>query len=398
MNTTSSTASVKSITSTALFPNGSESTYNMLSWKNGCHIIIFLFSFFCFLPQIFGYSLILDPYTDDNFVAYSNQYHTSLVISISITSLILIENILDNIITRFYIRSDGDKSNSLTYFKFPIELLLLILGKDLVLIFYVIPNQAYDLLPGLLWGQDILFIWNFLYNFYRIGKPIWTLWKVFAISLLFAILDIIESFMSMSDQAANNNNLFVILQTLTVMAFFILFIVIGQWILYVWQKTREPTDLLTYLKLIQTSVFIFFFLLYLFADWWALFYPTSSFNSAMPVEWNTYGVTYLTMITYMMAGCTACASIITGRVSRIGVLTLSNMGEALAVRKMFMRYISHEMRTPLNTVSMGLNVLVKQFQDMFHLAKDHLCYVTAKDIQASCSVAVEILNDMLLYR
>ena len=393
-NGTCSTSTISRSSSEKYDPR---SVLDMLSWKNGCHFIIFLFAFFCFLPQILGYSLILDPYTDDNFLQYSNQYHTSLVVSISITTIILIENILDNIIVRFYTRKDGDTSNTVTYFKFPMELLLLILGKDLVLILYVIPNQAYNLLPGLLWGQDILFIWSYLYNFYRLGKPIWTLSKVFAISLIFGILDIMVCWTSMSDQAANDTNLFIIMQTLAAIAFFMLFVVTGQWIVYVWKKTKESTDILTSLQLIQASVFIFFFLLYVLFDWWAIFYPTSNFNGAMPEEWNTYGVTYLTTITYIMTGCTACVSIITGRVSRLSALILSNMSEALSVRKMFMRYISHEMRTPLNTVSMGLNVLMKQFQNVFHLATDHLCYLTAKDIQGSCNVAIEILNDMLLY-
>ena len=64
---------------------------------------------------------------------------------------------------------------------------------------------------------------------------------------------------------------------------------------------------------------------------------------------------------------------------------------------MFMRYISHEMRTPLNTAVLGLNVLLKQLQQKFHVTIDHICYLTTKDIQSSCKVAVEILNEMLLY-
>lgn len=58
-----------------------------------------------------------------------------------------------------------------------------------------------------------------------------------------------------------------------------------------------------------------------------------------------------------------------------------------------MRYISHEVRTPLNTVVMGLRVLhddlaAKAYQD---------CMTTVKDTQESCQIAIGILNEMLLY-
>lgn len=62
-----------------------------------------------------------------------------------------------------------------------------------------------------------------------------------------------------------------------------------------------------------------------------------------------------------------------------------------------MRYISHEMRTPLNTAVLGLNVLINQFNKILKIPLNHICMLTAKDIQTSCCVAVEILNDMLLY-
>ena len=66
------------------------------------------------------------------------------------------------------------------------------------------------------------------------------------------------------------------------------------------------------------------------------------------------------------------------------------------MRTMFMRYISHEMRTPLNTVFLGLNILLKQFQ-ILNLETDHICCQTIKDVQSSCEIALDVLNDMLLY-
>ena len=339
-----------------------------------------------------GYSLAIEWYPNQSL---SNiQYYTSLVASIAVTTLLLIENTLDSIMTYIYVPKRGEQtSDALKYFEFPKELLLLILGKDLLLILYIIPTQAYDILPGLLLGQDILFTWGYLHNLARLGNPIWSLSKVFMIGFLFTLTNILSSWAQMSEEATNDPNLLIVSQTTIAVAFFIFFVVIGQWIYYVWKTSNETTDTMVYLKLIQVSVFVFFLLAYLTADWFTIFFPSYSFT----VEWAPYGVSYLTLMVCMMTGCTAIVSIISGRVNKLGTIIFSNASEILTVRKMFMRYISHEMRTPLNTVSVGLNVLIKQFQTTFKMASNHIIFMTTKDIQASCNVAVEILNDMLLY-
>ena len=362
-----------------------------ICWKSSCRLFYLLAAIFCFLPQILGYSLTIEWYPVQSLS--DNQYYASLVASIAVTILLLIENTLDSIMTYMYVPKHRGTSDTLKYFEFPKELLLMILGKDLLLILYIIPNQAYDLLPGLLFGQDILFTWCYLYNLVRLGNPIWTLSKVFTIGFLFAITNIIASWITMSEEALNNPSLPIICQTMVALAFFIFFVVIGQWIHYVWKTVDESTDTMTYLTLIQVSVFVFFLLAYLTADWFTEFFLSYSFT----VDWAPFGVSYLTLMVYMMTGCTAIVSIISGRANKLGTIIYSNANEILTVRKMFMRYISHEMRTPLNTVSVGLNVLIKQLQTTFKMASDHIIFMTTKDIQASCTVAVEILNDMLLY-
>jgi two-component system, sensor histidine kinase len=59
---------------------------------------------------------------------------------------------------------------------------------------------------------------------------------------------------------------------------------------------------------------------------------------------------------------------------------------------MLIRYISHEMRTPLNTVSMGLQVLDKKL-----IAGDDVpdTRSVVADIKLSCDNTVNILNDLL---
>ena len=60
---------------------------------------------------------------------------------------------------------------------------------------------------------------------------------------------------------------------------------------------------------------------------------------------------------------------------------------------MFMRYISHEMRTPLNVACLGMKILRDELERLGLLS----LLETAIDTEKSCKTAVDILNDMLLF-
>jgi hypothetical protein len=76
----------------------------------------------------------------------------------------------------------------------------------------------------------------------------------------------------------------------------------------------------------------------------------------------------------------------------------------LDMKRTFVRYMSHEIRTPLNTVSMGLKLIqdmkssrasddsslrvVQEEEDVFDMADE---------IKESCDIAINILNDLLMY-
>ena len=62
---------------------------------------------------------------------------------------------------------------------------------------------------------------------------------------------------------------------------------------------------------------------------------------------------------------------------------------------MFIRYISHEMRTPLNTALMGLRLLKKEVQRLQASRATSLMTETVVDVESSCSTAVGILDELL---
>ena len=59
---------------------------------------------------------------------------------------------------------------------------------------------------------------------------------------------------------------------------------------------------------------------------------------------------------------------------------------------MFVRYIAHEVRTPLNTAIMGLQVLSDEMHDA-----SAGCQETLVEVRDSCKIAVEVLNELLTF-
>ena len=67
-------------------------------------------------------------------------------------------------------------------------------------------------------------------------------------------------------------------------------------------------------------------------------------------------------------------------------------------KKSYVRYISHEMRTPLNAATLGLNMLLTQLKKNKHpTSTDTELCESLGDIQLACSTAVDILNDLLSF-
>ena len=69
----------------------------------------------------------------------------------------------------------------------------------------------------------------------------------------------------------------------------------------------------------------------------------------------------------------------------------------LLAKKMYVRYISHEMRTPLNSTFMGLKLLEMELVKASDMADHEDCLDTLKDVCKACDLVLNILNDLLNY-
>lgn len=105
---------------------------------------------------------------------------------------------------------------------------------------------------------------------------------------------------------------------------------------------------------------------------------------------------------------TACAVVLYSKLVRdresklieaanLAFTSAASRDAVMLAKKSYVRYISHEMRTPLNSIFMGLKLLeielVKQADTPGHI--DRLD--TLRDVSKSCDLVLSILNDLLNY-
>ena len=69
---------------------------------------------------------------------------------------------------------------------------------------------------------------------------------------------------------------------------------------------------------------------------------------------------------------------------------------SLKTKRAFVRYVSHEIRSPLNVALLGLGYLNDQVKQSIMPNKGE-CQDVLSEVRNSCVIAVDILNDLLLY-
>eukprot|EP01034_Spumella_vulgaris_P028490 gene28490-35347_t len=86
-------------------------------------------------------------------------------------------------------------------------------------------------------------------------------------------------------------------------------------------------------------------------------------------------------------------AVVPGRIVRKRLLTVKNQMET---NKTFVRYISHEIRSPLSTTSLGLDYLLDQFKTNPQLTMLEVQEVV-RDAKVTCEIATSTLNDLLMF-
>jgi len=76
------------------------------------------------------------------------------------------------------------------------------------------------------------------------------------------------------------------------------------------------------------------------------------------------------------------------------LLDVMSLQRVLDIQRTFIRYVSHEMRTPLNSACMGLELL---HDSSAITKKDASAAVVLEDVVHSCDSAVSILDELLIF-
>jgi hypothetical protein len=182
---------------------------------------------------------------------------------------------------------------------------------DLALLLWILPFEQYDFMAGIIGARDTMFIYSFLAYMVRLENRIWT-WPstiVIAISFMIAnILATIESqIITISDDI--RSAIVILLPFFVALGFLSLIITLMRWIWYL--RNCHALDKSEEMRNNLCSVYAFFYTVFIFGDWLIFFFPV------VPPSWMNTGVNYLTLYTYLMAGCILMTTLIANRLSRI---------------------------------------------------------------------------------
>mmetsp|Transcript_30767 Transcript_30767/g.42093 ORF Transcript_30767/g.42093 Transcript_30767/m.42093 type:complete len:831 (+) Transcript_30767:70-2562(+) len=125
---------------------------------------------------------------------------------------------------------------------------------------------------------------------------------------------------------------------------------------------------------------------------WALaagyFWPTNN--------WREISDSLLVAYTYIQLGFIVIVTVLPGRIVRMKAILTSEM---LSLKQIFVRYVSHEIRSPLNVVHAGLELVLLDLrqadEELGHRLRDAVELV--EDIFTASDSAITILNDLLNY-
>ena len=371
-------------------------SHQLLSKKGIIVLLVFVVgSIFNFLPQILGFSA--RKYSDSSFGLLSSvEYSVSIIATLSTTIPILIDCLLDLGLEAFKIFSNSllpidNGSNIFVPFR---ETIFFLIIPDILILLWVIPFERHNIYLEMICARDTLFTYSLLSCIVKFSNPIWTWTSVILIGSPFMISNILISFQYLADDAAAFSAfVYVLIPVLVAIGFLFLALYIIYWIRYLIHLDDKKNK-----RNFLCSFYVVTLLVFLVTEW-LLFFNMSTIEDAL-----AFSCSY----NYLTASCTLGLTAISSRCMRFeadetkvslhssfcNIIIIQIMyQDMLAGKQMFMRCISHEIRTPLNTAFIGLRILLDELKSLGHLT----LLSTATDAHKSCQIAIDILNDILLY-
>ena len=111
------------------------------------------------------------------------------------------------------------------------------------------------------------------------------------------------------------------------------------------------------------------------------------------VSGGSFSEWHMVVINFLIMAASLTALLVEARLQKFQIM----LGlDTLSTRRAFVRYVSHEVRTPLNVMSLGLDLLEEELsEDTSAVSEEYLQSV--KQVQESCRQAVGVMNDLIQY-
>ena len=268
---------------------------------NSKHLITFaLFlagSLLNFLPLLLNMSL-KDPSTNsypNYFFSLSNFGHTvSLVASISANVFILIDYIFDCFLRSYIVGFYEKKLESgVREVYVPLrESVIYLLIPDLLILFYLIPYERFDIFMLIFHARDTMYVYSILRCLVNFSNPVWTWNAVLMIGAPFMMSNLLKSFATIIGPVISA----VLRYVFTSLGLFSYVMYVWWWILYI---VNIKEDGRSNLESILCSAYVLFFAVFLFGTLTVSYIPA----------WSLRGASYFTWYAYLMAGCTLCMAV-----------------------------------------------------------------------------------------
>jgi len=114
-------------------------------------------------------------------------------------------------------------------------------------------------------------------------------------------------------------------------------------------------------------------------------------------DWSVANETHLVSYAFLQLVIAVMVTVLPGRIAQMKLFSLNL--EILSLKRMFVRYVSHEIRSPLNVVHAGLDILLGDLRSQqLEVASTMKGIIElAEDIYSASESAIHILNDLLEY-
>mmetsp|Transcript_10582 Transcript_10582/g.10643 ORF Transcript_10582/g.10643 Transcript_10582/m.10643 type:complete len:532 (+) Transcript_10582:117-1712(+) len=330
---------------------------------------------FCFLAFIYtaDYSRVFNTEPDIlGESVLSLKSYTSVILSIGIMIPISLEFVVDS-----YLRIHRSRLAMISMW----TLLISIVCPEVFFILYQYPTGDHHALVAIFIARGILFYVSALFLIGSYNNSIWSARRIATMSLLYVVGSTLTSFIALPMSTSLITTIQVIRYILLCSSILLFLYHTYAWTCYIYFKVVRHNIELS-IDESSCSVHVVLLLLLVIAH--------------IPVARLDPGE-YIISIRYMQVAHTALVILFYSLVYRRELL-LMHCNKNIEMKRMLVGYFSHKMLTPLNSISIGLQLLHRVFSSL-HTEIEDLREVPEiiTDMTASCEMTLEILNHLLTY-